>query len=71
MFVLASAYDHSDHDALVVVVLTHGEHGILYAHDSVYKPESLWTAFTADKCKTLAGKPKLFFIQVLSSYQHV
>lgn len=55
--------DHTEHDALIVVVLTHGEHGILYAHDSVYKPESLWQPFTADKCKTLAGKPKLFFIQ--------
>lgn len=59
----ASNYDHSNHDALIVVVLTHGEHGILYANDGVYKPESLWQPFTADKCVTLAGKPKLFFIQ--------
>lgn len=55
--------DHSDNDCLVIAVLTHGEHGILYAKDTVYKPESLWTPFTADRCPTLAGKPKLFFIQ--------
>ncbi|XP_034245435.1 caspase-1-like isoform X2 [Thrips palmi] len=59
----ASTLDHSDHDALIVVVLTHGEQGILYANDGVYKPDSLWLPFTADKCKSLAGKPKLFFIQ--------
>lgn len=56
--------DHTDNDCLVIAVLSHGEHGIIYAKDGVYKPESLWTPFTADKCQTLAGKPKLFFIQV-------
>jgi hypothetical protein len=45
-------------------VLSHGELGILYASDHPYKPESLWGHFTADKCPTLAGKPKMFFIQV-------
>lgn len=37
--------------------------GILYAKDTPYKPDILWSSFTADKCPTLAGKPKLFFIQ--------
>ncbi len=46
------------------IVLSHGELGILYASDHPYKPENLWGHFTADKCPTLAGKPKMFFIQV-------
>nr|BAM62939.1 caspase-1 [Lymantria dispar] len=55
--------DHSDFDCLLIAVLTHGEMGMLYAKDTHYKPETLWSHFTADKCPTLAGKPKLFFIQ--------
>lgn len=55
--------DHSQHDCLIVAVLSHGELGLLYAHDTPYKPDSIWSHFTADKCPTLAGKPKLFFIQ--------
>lgn len=55
--------DHSDHDCLLIAVLTHGELGMLYAKDTHYKPDNLWGHFTADKCPTLAGKPKLFFIQ--------
>ncbi|KAL6268453.1 hypothetical protein P5V15_001588 [Pogonomyrmex californicus] len=55
--------DHSEHDCLVVAVLSHGELGLLYAHDTSYKADSLWQYFTADKCPSLAGRPKLFFIQ--------
>jgi hypothetical protein len=56
--------DHSDCDCFLLAVLSHGEMGIIHARDIPYKPESLWTPFTADKCPTLAGKPKLFFLQV-------
>jgi caspase-like apoptosis-related cysteine protease len=38
--------------------------GIIFARDTAYKPDDLWTPFTADKCQTLAGKPKLFFLEV-------
>ncbi|KAH0951016.1 hypothetical protein HN011_008887 [Eciton burchellii] len=55
--------DHTQHDCLIVAVLSHGELGLLYAHDTAYKADSLWYHFTPDKCPTLAGKPKLFFIQ--------
>ena len=61
---LAAQSDHSDCDCFVLTVLSHGEMGIIYARDVAYKPESLWTPFTGDKCRTLAGKPKLFFLQV-------
>jgi caspase-like apoptosis-related cysteine protease len=47
-----------------MAVLSHGDKGIIYSRDASYSKESLWAPFTADKCPTLAGKPKLFFIQV-------
>ena len=56
--------DHSDADCIFVSVLSHGELGILYAADQPYKPDRLWAHFNAEKCPTLAGKPKLFFVQV-------
>lgn len=55
--------DHTDNDCLLIAVLSHGELGMLYAKDTHYKPDNLWYYFTADKCPSLAGKPKLFFIQ--------
>ncbi|XP_076264433.1 caspase-1-like isoform X2 [Rhynchophorus ferrugineus] len=59
----ASKMDHSNHDCILVVTLTHGEADIVYAKDKPYKTQSLWSTFTADKCPTLAGKPKMFFFQ--------
>lgn len=62
-----AAEDHSDADCVAVIVLTHGdEKGMLVPQDShvMYNVDMLWKPFTADKCPTLAGKPKLFFIQV-------
>ncbi|RZF45855.1 hypothetical protein LSTR_LSTR010811 [Laodelphax striatellus] len=56
--------DHKDEDCLVVIVLTHGlGNGLLFAKDYAYPVEHLWAPFAGDKCLTLAGKPKLFFIQ--------
>jgi len=65
----ASMEDHSDCDCILVTVLSHGELGILYASDQPYKPDRLWTHFSADKCRTLAGKPKIFFIQACQGDQ--
>ena len=57
--------DHKNEDCLVVAVLTHG-HGRkhLYAHDGYYETNILFSSFTADACPELAGKPKIFIIQV-------
>lgn len=55
--------DHSQHDCLVIIVLTHGELGMLYARDTKYSLRNLWRYFTDQNSPTLAGKPKLFFIQ--------
>lgn len=65
----ASMEDHSDADCIVVAVMSHGEMGILYGRDSPYKPDRLWSHFSADKCRTLAGKPKMFFIQACQGDQ--
>jgi caspase-like apoptosis-related cysteine protease len=65
----ATKEDHSDADCVLVSVLSHGEMNILYGSDHGYKPERLWSYFTADKCPTLAGKPKLFFIQACQGDQ--
>ena len=59
--------DHSDADCVFVAVLSHGELGILYACDQPFKPDRLWSHFNAEKCPSLAGKPKLFFVQVRNS----
>lgn len=66
-----AAQDHSDADCLAVIVLTHGENGLLAPRDShiLYNVDLLWKPFTADKCPTLAGKPKLFFIQACRGKQ--
>ena len=41
-----------------------GDQGLSHAFDQPYKPEQLWGHFNAEKCSTLAGKSKLFFVQV-------
>lgn len=63
-FIKAAAEDHTDADCLIVTVMSHGESTLLHSADSPYPADMLWTPFTADQCTTLAGKPKLFFIQV-------
>lgn len=55
--------DHSTADCLLVVVMSHGEAGYLHTRDTKYRTQELWLRFTGDKCSTLVGKPKLFFIQ--------
>ncbi|KAK7864598.1 hypothetical protein R5R35_003189 [Gryllus longicercus] len=59
-----AAEDHTDADCIAVAVLTHGlGNNYLLAQDVPYPVHMLWQPFTADNCLTLAGKPKLFFIQ--------
>ncbi|KAJ8675745.1 hypothetical protein QAD02_011531 [Eretmocerus hayati] len=56
--------DHSDSDCICIFVLSHGlQDDLICAKDVVYKVDNLWKPFTAERCITLAGKPKLFFIQ--------
>lgn len=58
-----ASIDHSELDCFVCIVLTHGEHGHLYSKDDRYVIDLLFNNFLGNKCPTLVGKPKLFFIQ--------
>lgn len=56
--------DHSKFNALVVCILTHGGENCLYGIDEEgISVRYLTMFFRSSKCKTLANKPKLFFIQ--------
>ncbi|ROT64918.1 caspase 2 [Penaeus vannamei] len=60
---LAFDVNHSECDALAVVFMSHGEKDVLWGRDGTFNPDYLFENFKADQCSTLAGKPKLFFIQ--------
>jgi hypothetical protein len=53
--------DHSDYDCFVCCILSHGEEGLIYGVDQSVEIEHLIAPFKSNR--TLAGKPKLFFIQ--------
>lgn len=56
--------DHSKFDCFLLIMMTHGEkNGKLEASDGTIKIEELWDNFMGDECKSLVGKPKLFFVQ--------
>ncbi|XP_021105895.1 caspase-8 isoform X2 [Heterocephalus glaber] len=56
--------DHGDRDCFICCVLSHGNSGIVYGTDGQEVPISELTSyFTGSKCPSLAGKPKVFFIQ--------
>jgi len=59
-----SGIDHSAYDAFVCCLLTHGKLGVLYTSDA--KPIRILDIaeyFDDVHCKSLCGKPKMFFIQ--------
>lgn len=56
--------DHKDKDCFVCCILSHGKKGSVYGVDGQEVPiQELTTSFTAENCRSLAGKPKVFFIQ--------
>ena len=56
-----ASLDHSDCDCFACVILSHGEEGVIYGTNGTVKMEDLVAPFR--QCRTLVGKPKLFFIQ--------
>ncbi|XP_002737985.3 caspase-3-like, partial [Saccoglossus kowalevskii] len=59
-----SQTDHRDCDCLVIAILSHGDDGIVHGTDGESVAiESLTEYFHGDRCPSLVGKPKLFFIQ--------
>lgn len=59
-----SKEDHSQSASFVCVLLSHGDEGVLYGTDSAVDLKELTGLFRGDRCRSLVGKPKLFFIQV-------
>ena len=56
--------DHTAYDCLVCCVLTHGVLGHVYGSDGrIVRIQQLTRCFSSSRCPSLAGKPKLFFIQ--------
>ena len=62
-FVNTANEDHSDADCFAGVFLSHGERNEIHGTDGVLKLCTIFELFQASRCKSLAGKPKLFFIQ--------
>lgn len=52
--------DHSNYDAVVVAILSHGEEGIIYSTDGKMDLKSISDPFRGPN---LAGKPKIFIFQ--------
>lgn len=65
---LASKQDHSSSASFVCVLLSHGDEGVFFGTDGSIDLKSLTSLFRGDRCKSLVGKPKLFFIQVLEEF---
>ena len=62
-----------EHDAFVCCILSHGGPDVVYGTDGVaVELNEIFSLFRADICENLAGKPKLFFVQVwlIISFNH-
>lgn len=61
----AGKENYTDVDCFVGVVLTHGDDGnFIYATDGLMRTTDVTEPFKGDLCPSLAGKPKIFIIQV-------
>ncbi|XP_035520769.1 caspase-3-like [Morone saxatilis] len=66
---VVSKEDHSQSASFVCVLLSHGDEGVIYGTDGAEKFENLTKHFKGDRCKSLVGKPKLFFVQACRGSQ--
>ncbi|KAF5897419.1 caspase-3-like, partial [Clarias magur] len=55
--------DHSRCASFVCVLLSHGDEGLFFGTDGSVEMKALTSLFRGDRCVSLVGKPKLFFIQ--------
>nr|AEO22139.1 caspase 1/2 [Branchiostoma lanceolatum] len=56
--------DHRQMDCCFVVLMSHGDEGVIYGtDDKTVKLDDIFAMFDDNKCPRLKGKPKLFFIQ--------
>ena len=62
--------DHGKYDCLVICVLSHGKQRTVYGTDGhTIALDDIISYYHARSCPTLAGKPKLFFIQACQGTQ--
>ena len=63
--------DHSDYSAFAMVFLSHGDNGgVVYCSDgNAITIKEISSHFSATRCPSLYGKPKLFFIQACRGQQ--
>ncbi|XP_076465517.1 caspase-3-like [Babylonia areolata] len=61
--------DHSNADCFTCAILSHGEEGYVYGTDGRIEIDKLVAPFKGHKCQSLAGKPKIFFIQACRGTQ--
>ncbi|XP_007933362.1 caspase-8 [Orycteropus afer afer] len=63
--------DHGSKDCFICCILSHGDKGIIYGTDGQEAPiYELTSYFTGLKCPSLAGKPKVFFIQACQGHNY-
>ena len=61
---VAHNIDHKDYDCFVCCILSHGVLSHLYGTNGRLVPiKDLTSVFQTNRCPSLAGKPKLFFLQ--------
>jgi len=59
-----SELDFAKYESMFMFILSHGcEQGIYGTDGGIVNTEEILQKFTADKCKSLATKPKIFFFQ--------
>ncbi|OCT71262.1 hypothetical protein XELAEV_18034239mg [Xenopus laevis] len=61
--------DHKDSACFACIFLSHGEEGLIYGTDGAMPIKVLTTLFRGDNCRSLVGKPKLFFIQACRGHE--
>lgn len=66
----AAEEDHSDADCFLLAFLSHGEDDHVYAYDEKISIQEITSLFKGDKCRSLAGKPKIFVIQACRGDKH-
>ena len=64
MSLSVASENHADVDCFLCAILSHGEEGYVYGADGPIQIDKLVAPYKGHRCASLAGKPKIFFIQV-------
>ncbi|CAK8689117.1 unnamed protein product [Clavelina lepadiformis] len=58
-----SKIDFEEDSCMLLIVLSHGDKDTIMMHDGPVREDALYERFTADECKSLKNKPKIFLLQ--------